>query len=121
MFEAKNLKGFGLMQRDRRFEHYQDLELGYEARPSYWSNRATTGAKALSNSSNSPRGRDLRQHHLRFVPKAPVEPAIRSTSLSHLFDERWPRPAQTGRNDCPIRRPRQRWFRPSRWRAIRAA
>ena len=24
------------MQRDRIFEHYQDLDLGYEARPSYW-------------------------------------------------------------------------------------
>ena len=24
------------MQRDRTFEHYQDLDLGYEARPSYW-------------------------------------------------------------------------------------
>ena len=29
-------RGFGLMQRDRTFEHYQDLDLNYEARPSYW-------------------------------------------------------------------------------------
>jgi glucans biosynthesis protein len=35
-FEAKGLKGFGLMQRDRRFESYQDIELNYEERPSYW-------------------------------------------------------------------------------------
>jgi glucans biosynthesis protein len=35
-FEAKSVKGFGLMQRDRRFESYQDIELNYEQRPSYW-------------------------------------------------------------------------------------
>jgi glucans biosynthesis protein len=35
-FIDKDPRGFGLMQRDRIFEHYQDLDLGYEARPSYW-------------------------------------------------------------------------------------
>jgi glucans biosynthesis protein len=35
-FLDNNPRGFGLMQRDRIFEHYQDLDLGYELRPSYW-------------------------------------------------------------------------------------
>ncbi len=35
-FFDKDNKGFGLMQRDRTFESYQDLELGYESRPSYF-------------------------------------------------------------------------------------
>jgi periplasmic glucans biosynthesis protein len=35
-FIDSNVKGFGLMQRDREFEHYQDLDLNYELRPSYW-------------------------------------------------------------------------------------
>jgi periplasmic glucans biosynthesis protein len=35
-FVDKSIKGFGLMQRDRNFEHYQDLDLAYELRPSYW-------------------------------------------------------------------------------------
>jgi glucans biosynthesis protein len=35
-FLDSNPRGFGLMQRDRTFEHYQDLDLNYEARPSYW-------------------------------------------------------------------------------------
>ena len=30
------LSGFGLMQRDRDFDHYQDLEAWYHARPSVW-------------------------------------------------------------------------------------
>ena len=35
-FVDANIRGFGLMQRDRTFEHYQDLDLNYELRPSYW-------------------------------------------------------------------------------------
>ena len=35
-FGDRNVRGFGLMQRDRVFEHYQDLDLAYELRPSYW-------------------------------------------------------------------------------------
>ncbi len=35
-FVDRNPRGFGLMQRDRVFEHYQDLDLHYEQRPSYW-------------------------------------------------------------------------------------
>ncbi len=35
-FADRQVRGFGLMQRDRIFEHYQDLDLNYELRPSYW-------------------------------------------------------------------------------------
>ena len=35
-FLDNNPRGFGLVQRDRTFEHYQDLDLAYELRPSYW-------------------------------------------------------------------------------------
>jgi glucans biosynthesis protein len=35
-FDADNVKGFGLVQRDRLFDHYQDIELAYESRPTYW-------------------------------------------------------------------------------------
>ncbi len=35
-FDAPDVRGFGLIQRDRDFDHYQDIELAYEARPSYW-------------------------------------------------------------------------------------
>jgi len=34
-FGDGNLRGFGLLQRDRLFEHYQDLEVRYDLRPSY--------------------------------------------------------------------------------------
>ena len=35
-FLDNNPRGFGLVQRDRSFEHYQDLDLAYELRPTYW-------------------------------------------------------------------------------------
>jgi glucans biosynthesis protein len=35
-FEMKNPKGFGLLQRDRDFANYQDLETNAERRPSVW-------------------------------------------------------------------------------------
>ena len=35
-FEAPNIRGFGLLQRDRHFDHYQDLETRYETHPGVW-------------------------------------------------------------------------------------
>ena len=35
-FVDSNPRGFGLVQRDRRFSHFQDLEARYETRPSAW-------------------------------------------------------------------------------------
>ncbi|HUJ45322.1 MAG TPA: glucan biosynthesis protein G [Opitutaceae bacterium] len=35
-FADENPRGFGLLQRDRDFEHYQDLEAHYHLRPSAW-------------------------------------------------------------------------------------
>jgi glucans biosynthesis protein len=35
-FVADHPRGFGLLQRDRDFSHYQDLEAKYERRPSTW-------------------------------------------------------------------------------------
>lgn len=35
-FGDRDPRGFGLMQRDREYGHYQDLEAHYHARPGYW-------------------------------------------------------------------------------------
>jgi glucans biosynthesis protein len=35
-FQVEALRGFGLLQRDRNFDHYQDLEARPEQRPSAW-------------------------------------------------------------------------------------
>lgn len=36
VFHEEHPKGFGLIQRDRNFDHYQDLEASYQRRPSAW-------------------------------------------------------------------------------------
>src|SRR5271167_3182064 len=36
VFLDANPRGFGLLQRDRNFGDYEDLDLAYELRPSYW-------------------------------------------------------------------------------------
>ncbi len=35
-YQDNNPRGFGLLQRDRSFDNYQDLEAHYQARPSVW-------------------------------------------------------------------------------------
>jgi glucans biosynthesis protein len=35
-FLDRNIRGYGLLQRDRTFESYQDLDLAYQKRPSYF-------------------------------------------------------------------------------------
>ncbi|RWU05400.1 glucan biosynthesis protein [Pseudodesulfovibrio sp. S3] len=35
-FQADNVRGFGLIQRDQDFQHYQDIEAKYQRRPSLW-------------------------------------------------------------------------------------
>lgn len=36
VFSSENPRGFGLLQRDRNFDHYQDLEAQMQARPTAW-------------------------------------------------------------------------------------
>lgn len=38
-YPEPSVQAFGLLQRDRLFEHYQDLEVRYDLRPSYWIER----------------------------------------------------------------------------------
>ncbi len=35
-WDGASIRGFGLLQRERRFEQYQDLDRAYEQCPSYW-------------------------------------------------------------------------------------
>jgi len=48
-FQDENPKGFGLLQRDRNFDHYQDLEVNYQLRPSCWVEPIGTWGKGTVN------------------------------------------------------------------------
>jgi glucans biosynthesis protein len=47
MLRANGLKGFGMIQRDRAFDHYQDDQSHYDLRPRCGWNRAAIGARAV--------------------------------------------------------------------------
>ena len=53
-FADVNPRGFGLMQRDRAFDDYQDDGAFYNRRPASGSSRKAIGARARCNSSRSP-------------------------------------------------------------------
>ncbi len=82
-FEAKGLKGFGLMQRDRRFESYQDVDLNYEQRPSYWIEPTSDwGGGVVELIELATKDETADNIVAAFVPHAPLE-AGKELSLSY--------------------------------------
>jgi len=82
-FDTKSLKGFGLMQRDRRFDSYQDIELNYEQRPSYWIEPTSDwGAGVVELVELATKDETADNIVAAFVPSAPLE-AGKELSLSY--------------------------------------
>lgn len=74
VFIDNNLRGFGLMQRDRKFEHYQDLDLAYEHRPGYWIEPHDNWGEGQVELIELPTGDETNDNIVAFWrPKAPVE------------------------------------------------
>ncbi|MGE0626399.1 MAG: glucan biosynthesis protein [Hyphomicrobiaceae bacterium] len=74
-FEAKDVRGFGLMQRDRRFDSYQDIELMYEQRPSYWIEpKGNWGDGVIELVELATKDETADNIVCAFLPKAKVEP-----------------------------------------------
>ena len=74
-FLDNNPRGFGLMQRDRTFEHYQDLDLGYEARPSYWVEPRGNWGEGRIELVEIPTGDETNDNMVAYwTPKAVPEP-----------------------------------------------
>jgi glucans biosynthesis protein len=75
VFLDANVRGFGLMQRDRTFEHYQDLDLNYELRPGYWIEPHDGWGEGQIELIELPTGDETNDNIVAFWrPKAPVEP-----------------------------------------------
>ncbi|PZQ18834.1 MAG: glucan biosynthesis protein G [Ancylobacter novellus] len=73
-FWDKNPKGFGLMQRDRLFEHYQDLDLAYQLRPSYFVEPREGWGEGHVELVELPTDDETNDNIVAFwVPAAPVE------------------------------------------------
>jgi glucans biosynthesis protein len=75
VFLDNNIRGFGLMQRDRVFEHYQDLELAYQLRPSYWIEPHENWGEGQVELVEIPTADETNDNMVAFWrPRAPVEP-----------------------------------------------
>jgi glucans biosynthesis protein len=72
-FSDENPKGFGLIQRDRNFEDYQDDHLFYEKRPSVWVEPLGSWGKGAVNLVQLPTTGETEDNMVAFwTPQAPV-------------------------------------------------
>ena len=74
-FADRNPRGFGLLQRDRAFESYQDLAAGFERRPGYWVEPDGDWGEGrivlVEEPSDDPFARNVRA---AWQPREPLEP-----------------------------------------------
>ncbi|MBA2125031.1 glucan biosynthesis protein D [Hyphomicrobium methylovorum] len=72
-FSDENPKGFGLIQRDRDFENYQDDSLFYDRRPSIWVEPAPGWGKGAVNLVQLPSQNETEDNMVAFwTPEKPV-------------------------------------------------
>jgi periplasmic glucans biosynthesis protein len=75
VFSDKSPKGFGLMQRQRQFDHYQDINAGYERRPSAWIEPLSDWGEGSVDLIEIPTGSEYTDNIVAFWrPKQPLEP-----------------------------------------------
>jgi glucans biosynthesis protein len=86
-FAMTNPRGFGLLQRDRDFDHYQDLETRMDTRPSVWIEpKGDWGAGAVELVQIPTQG-DIHDNIVAFwTPQEATDPA---KPLSHAWRMLW--------------------------------
>ena len=93
-FQADNPLGFGLINRDLNFDHYQDLEARYERRPSLWCERRGDWGKGWVELVQIPTDDEIHDNIVAYWRPAqarPGEPLSFAYTLSwHFPDERRP-------------------------------
>jgi glucans biosynthesis protein len=86
-FEMNSPKGFGLLQRDRDFDHYQDLETRAELRPSAWVTPHGDWGTGRVEVIQLPTAEEIHDNVVVFwVPQAPAKPG---TPLSFGYTLAW--------------------------------
>jgi periplasmic glucans biosynthesis protein len=85
VFMDDNPRGFGLMQRERDFAHYQDPESQFQARPSYWIEPLGNWGKGGVELVEIPSDEEIHDNIVAFwVPEPPVV-AGRVMSFDYLL------------------------------------
>jgi periplasmic glucans biosynthesis protein len=94
-FMDENPQAFGLIQRDRNFAHYQDVESQYQMRPSYWVQPLGNWGKGGVELVEIPSDEEIHDNIVAYwVPDQPVNGG-KPLSFSYLLsafaeNPRWP-------------------------------
>ncbi|WP_145706973.1 glucan biosynthesis protein [Azospirillum baldaniorum] len=92
-FAVENPRGFGLCQRDRRFENYQDLESLFHKRPSLWVEPIGAWGKGRVELVEIPSEEEINDNIVAYwVPEPPVRkgnPLTLSYRLVSFLDLAW--------------------------------
>jgi len=94
-FMDENPQAFGLIQRDRNFAHYQDVESQYQARPSYWVQPLGNWGKGGVELVEIPSDEEIHDNIVAYwVPDGPVNGG-KPLSFAYLLsafaeNPRWP-------------------------------
>ena len=104
-FELSGLKGFGLMQRDADFDHYQDIDARFEHRPSLWIEPLGDSAKGRLELIEIPSTKDYNDNILAFwlpdrsgpdaASGSQTEPADSGTEMALAYRLYWMAPGAT--------------------------
>jgi len=85
VFMDDNPRGFGLIQRERDFDHYQDVESQFQARPSYWVEPLGNWGKGGVELVEIPSDEEIHDNIVAFwVPDQPVV-AGKAMSFDYLL------------------------------------
>lgn len=84
-FEATNPEGFGLLQRDRNFDHHQDLETRSELRPCAWVRPRGRWGKGSIELVEIPSPEEIHDNIVAYwIPGQPLQPG-RAASFSYTL------------------------------------
>jgi len=99
-FEVEGLKGFGLLQRDRDFAHYEDLEARYDLRPNAWIVPKGDWGKGEVRLVQIPAKNEINDNIVAFwTPRGPLPPSGKPIEFSYriYFHSREPGGLDRGR------------------------
>lgn len=95
-FVDDNPKGFGLMQRDRDPDHYQDFEAFYELRPSVWVEPLENWGKGIIQLVEIPSQQEIHDNIVAFfVPERKIKEG-HEYQFSYRLHWAWQVPIQNG-------------------------
>jgi len=94
-FIDENPRGFGLIQRERGFVHYEDAESEYQTRPSYWVQPLGSWGKGGVELVEIPSDEEIHDNMVAYWVPAQAPPAGKPFAFAYLLsafaqNPRWP-------------------------------